>query len=234
MLPKAILFDLDDTILYSGDAVGEWTAACAEGVPADGYDREAILAAIHEERLWYWSDADRHRLGRLDLPAARRAIVAGGLRRLGLDAPHLVPAIADCYCRLRDEAVAPFDGALETLQELCRRGVKLALITNGAAEVQWDKITSHDLERYFDCIIVEGEFGCGKPEARVYHHALDCLGVTAKDAWMVGDNLEWEVVVPQRLGLYAVWVDARRRGLPPDSGIRPDRIIHSLPELLER
>ena len=50
---------------------------------------------------------------------------------------------------------------------------------------------------------------------------------------MVGDNLEWEVVAPQRLGIYAIWYDGYGTGLPPGSPIRPDRIIRTLPELLE-
>jgi putative hydrolase of the HAD superfamily len=49
---------------------------------------------------------------------------------------------------------------------------------------------------------------------------------------MVGDNLEWEVVAPQRLGIHAIWHDVVGEGLPQGSPIRPDRIIRSLPELL--
>jgi putative hydrolase of the HAD superfamily len=49
---------------------------------------------------------------------------------------------------------------------------------------------------------------------------------------MIGDNLEWEVVAPQRLGIYAIWIDTHGEGLPPDSVIKPDRIIRSLTELL--
>ena len=36
---------------------------------------------------------------------------------------------------------------------------------------------------------------------------MDALGVTAADTWMIGDNLEWEVEMPQRLGIYAIWMD---------------------------
>ena len=50
---------------------------------------------------------------------------------------------------------------------------------------------------------------------------------------MVGDNLEWEVVAPQRLGIHAIWYDGYGVGLPPDWPIRPDRIIRRLKELLE-
>ena len=49
---------------------------------------------------------------------------------------------------------------------------------------------------------------------------------------MVGDNLEWDVAAPQRLGLRAVWVDGPGRGLPKARG-RTDRIIRAFPELIE-
>jgi len=49
---------------------------------------------------------------------------------------------------------------------------------------------------------------------------------------MLGDNLEWEIAAPQRLGIYAIWYDGYSAGLPPGCQVRPDRIIRSLPELL--
>jgi putative hydrolase of the HAD superfamily len=61
---------------------------------------------------------------------------------------------------------------------------------------------------------------------------MQALGTEARETWMVGDNLEWEVVAPQRLGLFAVWFDAEGKGLPPDSDVRPDRIVRALSELL--
>jgi putative hydrolase of the HAD superfamily len=56
--------------------------------------------------------------------------------------------------------------------------------------------------------------------------------VSAPETWMIGDNLEWEIEVPQRLGIYAIWMDAHGDGLPADTTVKPDRIIRSLTELL--
>jgi putative hydrolase of the HAD superfamily len=125
-----------------------------------------------------------------------------------------------------------FPGAHETLDRLKQRGVRLALVTNGAAAVQRAKVVRFALEHRFEHIQIEGEHGFGKPEERAYTHAMEALGVAPADTWMVGDNLEWEVAAPQRLGIYAIWYDAYGRGLPPASPVRPDRIIRSLPELL--
>ena len=54
---------------------------------------------------------------------------------------------------------------------------------------------------------------------------MGVLGVGPRETWMVGDNLEWEIVAPQRLGIYAIWHDGYGIGLPQASPIRPDRII---------
>jgi len=110
--------------------------------------------------------------------------------------------------------------------------VRLALVTNGAAEPQRAKVVRFALEGRFDHIQIEGEHGFGKPEERAYTHAMAALGVAPQETWMVGDNLEWEIVAPQRLGIYAIWCDGYAAGLPPGCPIQPDRIIQSLPELL--
>jgi FMN phosphatase YigB (HAD superfamily) len=49
---------------------------------------------------------------------------------------------------------------------------------------------------------------------------------------MVGDNLEGEIVAPQRFGIYAIWHDGYGVGLPRNCPILPDRIIRRLSELL--
>jgi putative hydrolase of the HAD superfamily len=126
-----------------------------------------------------------------------------------------------------------FPGVHEALETFRASGVKLALITNGAAEPQRRKVERFALAERFDHVQIEGEHGFGKPDERAYHHAMGALGVTPADTWMVGDNLEWEVETPQRLGIYAIWMDAHGEGLPADSTVKPDRIIRSLTELLQ-
>ena len=68
-LPDAVLLDLDDTILDdSGHAARCWVEACAaHASELDGLDPTVLLEAIERVRTWYWSDAERHRMGRLDL-----------------------------------------------------------------------------------------------------------------------------------------------------------------------
>ena len=239
-LPRAILLDLDDTILSAfGQAEGQWQRVIAEFIEhLAPHPHEDIVAAIQAYSRYLWADQARHKHWRHRIGEARRHIVANAFAELERKAGHPVPppevldALADRFNQVQEAELRMFPGSHETLDRLKELGVKLALVTNGAAEPQRKKVVRFALEHRFDHIQIEGEHGFGKPEEQAYRHALAALGVEAKDSWMVGDNLEWEVVAPQRLGIYAIWYDGYGIGLPPDSPIRPDRIIRSLPELL--
>jgi putative hydrolase of the HAD superfamily len=168
---------------------------------------------------------------------ARREIVAGsfaGLANMGRPVPpaKVVQRLADRFSYHREEQTRLFPDTHTVIDALKLRGTRLALVTNGASEAQRAKIERFDLARRFDHIQIEGEHEFGKPDERAYLRALRQLGVEAQDAWMVGDNLEWEVAAPQRLGIFAIWFDGAARGLPPDTHIKPDRIVASLSELL--
>jgi putative hydrolase of the HAD superfamily len=233
-LPRGILVDLDDTIIDdTGSMMQCWVEVC-ERAAADlnGVKPDQLFAVIDARRDWFWADPDRHREGRLQLRETTVRIVQVALTDLGFESPALASEIGEAYRDLRDERLTLFPGAVETLAALRERGVALAMLTNGAAKPQRAKIKRFDLERYFDCIVVEGEFGAGKPEPRVYEHALDSLGVTPEKAWCIGDNLEWDVGAPMALGIFGIWHDPQRSGLPADSTVQPNRIVHSLSELV--
>jgi putative hydrolase of the HAD superfamily len=182
---------------------------------------------------WYWGDRDRHRLGRLDLDRARVEVATLALGGLGIEDPALAEAMAGEHAALRDAMICPFPGALATLRELRERGVAAALLTNGHSRKQRAKIDRFGLAEFFQTIVIESEFGVGKPDLRVYQHALAQLNVASAETWMVGDNLEWDVTAPMRLGITGIWLDHDARGLPADCAIRPDFIIRALPELLD-
>jgi putative hydrolase of the HAD superfamily len=213
-LPRAILFDLDDTILVAfGPAESQWQRILGAYVEhLAPLTPAAAITAIMGSSRDLWADPARHKHWRHRIGEARRRIVAGAFDALAADG-HAVPGRELC-------------------DEVADRFVRLALITNGAAAPQRAKVVRFALEHRFDHIQIEGEHGFGKPEERAYTHAMAALGVTARDTWMVGDNLEWEVAAPQRLGIHAIWHDGYGTGLPPDCPVRPDRIIRRLSELL--
>ncbi len=237
-LPRAILFDLDDTLIRAYAQPEEaWRRLLHVFAPhLDAHDEAAIervRAAIMDEARAFWNDRAESAKWRLDIPAARRLSVRRGLARLGYGDEALADRIADAFTELRRSEYRLYPDAHATVDALRDRGVRLALITNGAGETQRAKIERFELAHRFHHIQIEGEFGLGKPEPDVYRHALERLGCDACDAWMVGDNYEWEVEAPQRLGLCGIWYDPFDAGIPPHATAKPMRVIKRLGELLE-
>jgi len=227
---RALLLDLDDTLLdYSGGVDGCWAGACADA--AAGVAQASLVAALAETRRSFWSDPEHNRRQRVDMLRAWTSIATQALQRCGGD-PRLGAAIAEAFAARRRAAMRLFPDARRVLITLRDRGLPLALVTNGDAREQRAKIERHGLAPFFGAIVIEGEFGAGKPDAAVYETALAALGVAAgADVWMVGDHLEFDVAGPQRLGLRAAWLDRPGVGVPAGAGIRPDRIVRGLDEM---
>jgi putative hydrolase of the HAD superfamily len=236
-LPRAMLIDMDDTILSAyGRPEIAWNKVAAEfaGELAP-LSPQQVAAAILESGRKFWATAEA--AWRLKLAEARHIVVRDGFAALASAGQpalsmDLAVRLADRLTAYREEEMFMFPGAHDAIDALKARGVKLALVTNGAADTQRAKVERFALTHRFDHIQIEGEHGFGKPDERAYRHAMQALGVTAPETWMIGDNLEWEIEAPQRLGIYAIWMDTHGDGLPADTTVKPDRIIHSLTELL--
>lgn len=234
MLPKAILFDMDDTIL-KWDVLSElaWREACkAAAEKTRLFEGEKLLNEINDLRDWYYKDPERHRIGRLNLQNARRAIVKMALEKLGCAEVGIADEVATSYGNLKEDLIEFFPGTEDTLRKLIDMGIKLALVTNGEAKTQTDKIERFNLRRYFTACLIEGELGYGKPDPRMYEKALNKLGAKAEQTWMVGDDLERDIAGAQRAGIFSIWHDYGKTGKPDDSKVMPDRIINHISEVI--
>ncbi len=229
--PAAVFFDLDGTILDWQSGMEEsWLAACEAHL-----DGPLVAAKLHEaiqvRRTWFWEDPERARTGRMDLDAASREIVTRAFADAGIESHDIAHRVADDYRARRIADIAPYPGAIETLKAFHGRGIPMALITNGGARQQRRSIERYGIASYFDCIVIEGEFGVGKPDQRVFHHALAAVSGSAVTTWMVGDSLEADIAPAVALGMHAVWVDSERSGLPSAPPAQPHRIVQAIREL---
>ena len=220
MRPKAILFDLDDTLIsphhhrtfFWHEAIQDiWKQKEAHGVP-EPKDIDDLVNKIDLSAADFWSEPDRNKSGRLDIRTARFTILdnaIGSDERYDRNTRWL---IADRCGALMFEKTTIFPDAISTLKNLKMEGIKLALVTNGASEAQRAKINKFDLDQYFLHVQIEGEAGVGKPELKAYEIAMEKLNVLATETWMVGDNIDWEVIAPQKLGIFSIWRDPRGYG----------------------
>ncbi|MFI5278430.1 MAG: HAD family hydrolase, partial [Ktedonobacterales bacterium] len=152
-------------------------------------------------------------------------------------------ALADCG--LRDDILAAtlaerlrmerrarhdwlFPEVMATLDRL-RPQYTLALITNGAPDIQRDKLAHSGMEPYFPVVAVSGEVGVAKPDPAIFAQTLAALEVAPGEAVMVGDSPAADILGANRAGVRAIWI--RREGQPLTAGARADATIASLEEL---
>lgn len=231
-LPLAIMIDLDDTIIafevIQAECWNRTLGEFAESVAEIGNDR--LAAQIQSESGVFWSDPERHRVWRQNLELARRRIVRKSFRNLGMSNESLADKIADRYNVLREEAIYPFPGAIETIRKFREMKLRLALVTNGSSASQRRKIDRFGIAPLFDHILIEGEQGFGKPDERIYLKALSELGTLPSETWMIGDNPVWDVAAPQSLGIRGIWVNSKKSREKPDP--EPYLTLGSLSEII--
>lgn len=231
---RAILIDLDDTVLdTTASSTRLWRATVAHFAPELGRSPQSINAALDEARHRYWADPDRNARGRLDLHHARREVIRMALESLGVKPADLPARMEEHYTRRRVGVMQAFPGAIDALRRLRVAGFKLALVSNGHGPSQREKVSRFGLHRLVELVVIEGELGIGKPDPRVFQHAMDVLGAVPATTWVVGDHLQWEVAAPQAMGMRAAWLDWQGRGLPEGSTVQPDRIVRSLAEFAD-
>jgi putative hydrolase of the HAD superfamily len=107
---------------------------------------------------------------------------------------------------------------------------KIALLTNGAPDLQREKIASSGLVGFFDAIAVSGEHGIGKPRAEIFHILLDQLGTTPDQAVMVGNSLERDIAGARNAQLAAsIWIQVP--GSEETADVKPSHTIRGLHEI---
>lgn len=232
MLPRAVFFDMDDTLLNtSGGVDASWGAVCDEFSSALGCDPATLRATIKAEMQRFWSDeAAVEREWRTRLEEARVHVIGLALTREGLDVER-APNLSRRYWEENSSRMRLFDDAIETLTSLREGGFQIGLITNGPASMQRWKIGQFALESYFDVLVIEGEFGHGKPSPKVFEYALGAVGVDPHQAWHVGDNLYADIGGAQSVGIHAAWIHRDRLEMGESPKAIPDRVIAHLDEL---
>ena len=247
---RAILFDLDNTLLLEDEATEqalEETSAVA--ARRAGADARIVRAAAEKaadaqlraspsfpyadaigiswgEALWGEFSGDQAGLQALRafVPTYRHDVWSQALAAAHIEDDALAGELAAAYPALR-RAMRPIDPDAEATLDDLARTYQLGLLTNGAADLQREKLAATTLASRFAAIVVSSDVGVGKPDPAIFHAALDALGVLADDAVMVGDSLERDIAGARRAGLRSVWLDrggdvAGSRSAVPDARIQ--------------
>lgn len=230
--PLALFFDLDDTLLDGMSAMqAAWAIVLGEASGPLGCEPTRLREAIRREATEFWKDEAAVAHWRVRLEEAREHVIRRALVAEGLD-PSWAFRLSRRYGEEHRAHLQTFPDTYETLERLRSLGFRLGLLTNGPAALQRDKLERFGLVPYFDVVVVEGEFGAGKPSPLVFEHALRVVGAVPHQAWMVGDNLYADIGGAKASGLVATWIHRERLQLPESPPAVPDRAIaHLMPGL---
>ena len=227
-----VIFDLDGTLctykVSVRDAIVEALRRTSQpanlvGDPSD--------AAVRYDELWDEIESeDRFESGSNPVLAMREQIWTRLLAEQKITSPDLAREIAVEYTRIRVASIQLYSGACDLLADL-KRTYRLGLLTNGPTNMQWSKIEQLKIASLFDEILVAGDIGIYKPDARVFHVLLDRLNVNPAEALYVGDSYRMDVVGAKRAGMQSIWV--RNGNSSEADGVAPDFIVQGIDALRE-
>jgi putative hydrolase of the HAD superfamily len=221
--PKAIMFDLDDTlwpiapvIVQAEESLFAWlrqnAPRVAERFTIDGL-RQARLELLARQPEFH-----------LDLGKLRRAGLHAAFQEAGEDAAKVELAMLHFFDARN--AVTPYEDVLPGLARLQGR-LLVGSISNGNADLK-----AIGLSHHFKVSVAAHELGVAKPDAAIFLEACRLLEVAPEDAVYVGDDILLDVQGAQRAGMRAVWMNRTGSNRHLEHAVVPDAIVRDFGELL--
>jgi putative hydrolase of the HAD superfamily len=122
--------------------------------------------------------------------------------------------------------VSLYPDAEAVLPLLKEKGLKIGLITNGLQSDVDEILPKVNLQNFFDIVVVIDTLRKMKPDAEVFHYALQKLKTPPSNAIFIGDRLEEDYQGAQRAGLVAYLLD--REGKVKDTRVNKISSLHDL------
>lgn len=225
---RAVLFDAGATLVHPDPPV---EAVYAREFAADGarFSEEDLGRAL--TRAWEEVHSNAGGVDRYGGVRGEPEFWKTFLNRVRsfLDGGAVSPA---AFSRLAEHFRSPrawaiYDDVVSTLEELSRRDLKLAVVSN------WDShlprlLAALGLDRFFPVVAVSGIEEVGKPDPEIFRRACDRLRVRPFESLHIGDSVTEDLDGARAAGLLALLLD--RQGRHPEIADR----IASLAELTGR
>lgn len=251
---RAVIFDLDDTVVVEkASAEAAFLAACELARSEYGLDPKALHETVRRtcrelwhassthpyckeigisswEGMWARFDGDDPNLKNLRkfAPVYRIQSWVNALAEFDIVDLSLSAELADAFCIERRKHHIVFDDVRAVLDELQKK-YKLAIISNGAPDLQREKLAGSGVGAYFEAVVISGEHGTGKPDAKLFEIVLEHLDVETHEAIVIGNSRNTDILGAQNAGVKSVWLN--RDNSDYESDVVADFEIASLDEL---
>lgn len=203
MRPRAVFFDLDDTLIDRAGAFARYVEHLFVRFPHAFPEPRRAEARAELHALDRRGASDRSAFCR----RVTETFPGLGMEpaRLWEDMSGLLPA----YVR--------GDDAVQALVRGLTQRQPVAVVSNGSGRVQRAKLHHSGLMHVLPEVFLSGEVGADKPDPRIFQAALAHVDRAPEDVLHVGDDPERDIAAAARLGLATCWVSHGRTwpdGLP--------------------
>jgi len=197
-VPKAILFDLDETLTDRTQSVAHYAKRFQHDYTAHlaSTTVSSIAAAILA------ADVRGYR--------PREEVVRDFSQRLPWRTVPDISCIRTHWDTCFPLSVVARTGLEAMLSALYVQGIRLGIVTNGEVQFQAPKITQLAIGRYLSTIVISEAVQVQKPDPRIFAHALTEIGCRASGTWFVGDDPVNDVLGAAAVGLQAIWLTGVR------------------------
>ena len=203
--PRAVLFDLDDTLVTHKEALERALSSVYPNYPELGaaYDLQNFIGAWKESLRWDYKN----------LPADK---LSEQQRRIGRIRKIWAPVksdLSDSFClRVAAEYLQVYQDNWNLHKDVPAMlddfaGVRLGVVTNGYVTQQNQKLRQLGVDTHFSAVVTSEDAGVGKPAPFIFHLACQKLEVQPMDAAYVGDLLETDALGAKNAGLEGIWLN---------------------------
>lgn len=210
---KAVLFDLDGTLLDRDASLVFFVS--------DQYDRYSQLQLVEKDIfVQRFIELDNHGYVWKD------KVYQQLIDEFSIQDIEWTELLNDYLNSFQRHCIG-FPNLMNMLTQLKNNGVRIALVSNGYGQFQYDNFKALGISHFFDEVLISEWEGLRKPNPEIFIRALSKLGVKAEDALFVGDHPENDIRASRAVGIKAVW--KRNTQFAPD--VDADAIINDLEEL---
>ena len=103
-----------------------------------------------------------------------------------------------------------FENVTEYLEAHKSKGVKICILTDLTAHIQYRKIEKLGLAKYVDFLVTSEEVGVEKPHPSMFIKALQKLECKPSEAVMIGDSWSKDIVGANALGIPSIWINHKQ------------------------
>jgi HAD superfamily hydrolase (TIGR02253 family) len=191
---KAVIFDLDNTLIDFIKMKREATKAAAYAMVDAGLtaDRDKLAEHLFNFYLNYDIESD---------DAFQKFLI----QTYGKLDYRLLAAAVNAYLKEKALRLNPYPNVAETLGQIKKRRLKIALITDGLRLKAWMRLNAASLDKYFDAVVTFDDTGKKKPAREPFEKALTELAVKPEECLMVGDWPEKDMVGARDVGMITCW-----------------------------